>query len=161
MIVLIRCDDRLIHGQIMTRIVQHYFVKKIIAIDDFTANNAILKSIFEKAVPPSMTAKVVTVEGSYDEIEKAINDSEKTLILCRTPVVARDLFEKHVNLPKSLMIGPVASKSNSVAYSFGSYLNEAEVNACEAMLKQGIEVFFQVVPDQKRTDWNDAKQNIK
>ena len=39
MINLIRCDDRLIHGQCMTRLVQHYFIKNIIVIDEFTATN--------------------------------------------------------------------------------------------------------------------------
>ena len=34
MINLIRCDDRLIHGQCMTRLVQHYFIKNIIVIDE-------------------------------------------------------------------------------------------------------------------------------
>ena len=39
MINLIRCDDRLIHGQCMTRLVQHYFIKNIIVIDEFTPTN--------------------------------------------------------------------------------------------------------------------------
>ena len=43
MINLIRCDDRLIHGQCMTRLVQHYFIKNIIVIDEFTATNPTMK----------------------------------------------------------------------------------------------------------------------
>lgn len=161
MITLIRCDDRLIHGQIMTRIVQHYFVKRIIAIDDFTANNPILKSIFEKASPPGMTTKVETFDNSTSLIEAALEDNINTLVLFRTPITAEKLFNRHENLPKSLMVGPVASKPNSKSFNFGSYLDDSEQEACERMVEKGIEIYFQIVPGEKRTEWHEAKAQAK
>ena len=41
MISLVRCDDRLIHGQCMTKIVKDYDIKKIMVIDEFTALNPV------------------------------------------------------------------------------------------------------------------------
>ena len=41
MIVLARCDDRLIHGQCMTVIVQEYDIRSIIIVDNETAENPI------------------------------------------------------------------------------------------------------------------------
>lgn len=161
MISLVRCDDRLIHGQIMTRIVQHFFIKRIIAVDDFTASNPVLKSIFEKAVPPGMTAHVTSFDHSYELISKAQNDNVNTLILFRTPLMAERLFNRHEKLSDSLMIGPVASKPNSKSYNFGSYLNEEEAQAVENLVSNGIEVYFQVVPGEKRTEWTEAKAQAK
>ena len=58
MICLVRCDDRLIHGQCMTVIVKAYDIQEIIVVDEFTATNAILKTVFKTAVPPSMKADI-------------------------------------------------------------------------------------------------------
>ena len=41
MLTLIRCDDRLIHGQCMTVIVKDYDIERILVVDDFTATNPI------------------------------------------------------------------------------------------------------------------------
>ena len=49
MINLIRCDDRLIHGQCMTRLVQHYFIKNIIVIQFILQAGNIMSIGFEKA----------------------------------------------------------------------------------------------------------------
>ena len=43
MISLVRCDDRLIHGQCMTVIVKAYDIQEIIVVDQFTATNAVLE----------------------------------------------------------------------------------------------------------------------
>ena len=50
MIQLIRSDERLIHGQCMTQVVKTYDIQEIIVIDDATAENALLKRIFCKAL---------------------------------------------------------------------------------------------------------------
>ena len=56
MLTLIRCDDRLIHGQCMTVIVKAYDIEEIIVVDNFTATNSVLKTVFRTAVPPHMKA---------------------------------------------------------------------------------------------------------
>ncbi|RKM63506.1 PTS mannose/fructose/sorbose transporter subunit IIB, partial [Clostridioides difficile] len=38
-----RCDDRLIHGQVIYKWVKHLGVKKIVVVDDETTNDVIAK----------------------------------------------------------------------------------------------------------------------
>ena len=63
MIVFIRCDDRLIHGQCKTKIIPLNKITRVIGVDDATAANPMLKRIFEMAapqapkVPPSFKMK--------------------------------------------------------------------------------------------------------
>ena len=47
MIVFIRCDDRLIHGQCQTKIIPLNKITRVIGVDDATAANPMLKRIFE------------------------------------------------------------------------------------------------------------------
>lgn len=87
MINLIRCDDRLIHGQCMTRLVQHYFIKHIIVIDEFTATNSTMKYVVEKIAMPGMKNDVYTVEEAIDPIREAIADKVRTMIVFRFPLL--------------------------------------------------------------------------
>ena len=93
MINLIRCDDRLIHGQCMTRLVQHYFIKNIIVIDEFTATNPTMKYVVEKIAMPGMKNEVYTVDQAADPIREAINSKVGTMIVFRFPAIARTLFD--------------------------------------------------------------------
>ena len=58
MISLIRCDERLIHGQCMQFIVRDYSIKRILAVDNATAMNNVLKKIFTTEVIKAMKEDV-------------------------------------------------------------------------------------------------------
>lgn len=75
MINLIRCDDRLIHGQCMTRLVQHFKIKHIIVVDDFTANDPTMRAIIKMLAMPGMENEAVSVKDAIEPIKKAIDDN--------------------------------------------------------------------------------------
>ncbi|MEG1462889.1 MAG: PTS sugar transporter subunit IIB [Anaerorhabdus sp.] len=160
MINLVRCDDRLIHGQCMTKIVQHFFIKEIIVIDDFTANNAVLKLVFEKAVPPSMKAAVYRIDNCEEAIRSSITNDIGTLILFRSPLIAEKLYDLIDELPKTFMIGPVAKKAGGKEANFGTYLSKEEIESLARMVDKNIEPYFQILPEQKRFNWDDVKGKL-
>lgn len=160
MINLVRCDDRLIHGQCMTKIVQHYFIKQIIVVDDFTAKNAVLKLVFEKAVPPSMKASVYTIDDCEEAIRSAIDSNVETLILFRSPLVVEKIYEKVENLTKTFMIGPISKKKGGKEANFGTYLLPEEIESLTRMVSNNIIPYFQILPEQKRFEWNDVKTKL-
>lgn len=160
LIALIRCDDRLIHGQCMTAIVTSFAIRSIIVIDDFTATNPLLRSIFEKAVPPSMKASVYTTEGSYEPVKKALTDDVKTLVLFKNPVTYKCLLENVPGLPKELMIGPMSSKPGAKEVNSGTYLSAKDAQIVEELVNNGISVYFQILPTMKRFSWADVKAKL-
>lgn len=160
MINLIRCDDRLIHGQCMTRLVQHYGIKHIIVIDEFTAKDPTMKMVIEKIAMPGMRNEAVTLEDSIEPIKKAMQDNVGTMIVFRFPLIAKELFERIEGLPKSLMIGPVQKQSEEVVNpQAGTYLTPTEMEALSVLESEGVEVFFQIVPDMKRLDFREFKKS--
>ena len=52
-VVLFRCDDRLIHGQCIVRVINDGKINKIILVDDYTASNPIMVNIYKMSVPPT------------------------------------------------------------------------------------------------------------
>lgn len=162
LINLIRVDDRLIHGQCMTRLVPHYSIKHIIVVDEFTANNSIMKMVIEKAAMPGVKNEVFNVVGCYDPITKAINDPVATMIVFRYPQIAKDIFDHVEGLPKSLMVGPVQKKDGATTIIDGTYCSKEEMKVFDYLEdNHHVDVFFQVVPDMKRTEWKDIRNTIE
>lgn len=160
MINLIRCDDRLIHGQCMTRLVQHFSIKHIIVIDEFTANNPIMKMVIEKAAMPGMKNEAHTFQTAIDPIKNAVKDSTGTMIVFRFPHIAKLLFDEINTLPKELMVGPVQKRENTKTICDGTYVTQEEINDFNYLDQKGIEIYFQAVPDMKRINWSDVKTKI-
>lgn len=157
MINLIRCDDRLIHGQCMTRLVQHFKIKHIIVIDEFTAKNPAMKMVIEKLTLPNMKNEVFTQEDAIEPIKKAMNDTVGTMIVFRFIATAKYIYEQIDGLRNSLMIGPVVKRENTFTAQPGSYLTREELQILRDLAThQGIEIYFQTLPDMKRTELKDV-----
>ena len=161
LILLMRCDDRLIHGQCMTRVVPSYAIKDIIAIDDITAGNSILKNVFVSAIPPNMTASIYTTADSYEPVKKALEDNSKTLVIFRNPAVYKHLLDNVPDIPKHMNIGPMSSKNNSQEVNTGTYLDAKDIEVVDELVNRGVDVYFQIVPDQKKYSWDEVKKKIK
>jgi len=160
MINLIRCDDRLIHGQCMTRLVPHYKIKHILVIDEFTATNPVMRMVFEKVAMPGMKNDVFTLDTAIETIKTAVTNDVSTMIVFRFPLIAKDLFEKIENLPKSLMVGPVQKRDDALTVQNGTYCTKEELLMFDELAKAGVDVFFQVVPDMKRLDWDEVRGKL-
>lgn len=85
MIVLARCDDRLIHGQCMTVIVQEYDIRSIIIVDNETAENPILRVVFETAGTNSAPVAVCTAFEALSRISEAMISPVNVLLLMKSP----------------------------------------------------------------------------
>ena len=161
MISLIRCDDRLIHGQCMVRLVQHFKLNHIIVIDDMTASNSILKSIFEKSAMPGMKISVYTHENCKEGLVEALSSKMSVMVVFRFPTTIKTIFDLVPELPKSVMIGPVQMRNGCKEIQLGTYLSQEEIEVVRHYVEnEGIDIHFQVIPDQKRLSWNNVKDKV-
>ena len=83
------------------------------------------------------------------------------MIVFRFPTIARALFDQVPELPKSLMIGPVQKRDDTITVQDGTYLTRSEIDDLDYLDAKGIEIFFQVVPDMKRIEFKEFKNKIK
>lgn len=159
-ISIFRCDDRLIHGQCIVRVLNDFDVKKILLVDDFTATNPVLKNVYQMAVPPKVKVEVLELEKSYEEIQEAIHNEESTLILIKEPIAARDIFANVEGLKKELNIGPMSNRKGTVKATYFANLLKEEVDAIETLHNDGIRVYFQQVTDQKAVEWETIREKV-
>ncbi|WP_019239744.1 MULTISPECIES: PTS system mannose/fructose/N-acetylgalactosamine-transporter subunit IIB [Enorma] len=160
MIVLVRCDDRLIHGQCMTVIVKEYDIKTILVVDDTTASNPILKSVFSAAVPSNMKARVVTVDQAVSKIKAAAENDVRTMVLMKSPEVYYQLLEKSPELPRDLNIGPMSARKGAIDVHPAIHLLPQEGEAIKQAVAAGAHVWFRQVPGQPIIEWDEVKDRF-
>lgn len=160
MVGLIRCDDRLIHGQCIFRVLNDYKIKRILLIDDITASNAVLKSIYELAAPANVETKILTSEEAIGHVEAAVNDDVSTLVLFKFPKVALELFTKIEGLKKELNIGPMSNRTGTKKVTIFSHILEEEAEDIEKLSGMGVRVYFQQVDDEKAVEWSKAREEF-
>lgn len=70
-VTVMRIDDRLIHGQIVTRWIDYAEAKKILVVDDKAAADSMQQMLLKLAVPSGITLDVRAIPGerSRDGLE--------------------------------------------------------------------------------------------
>lgn len=160
MIKLLRCDDRLIHGQCVTKIINYYDVQDIIVIDDFTATNSIIKKIFESALPKEITGKIVTQEESIQCVREAIENDRNTIVLMRTPEIMEKLYLSIPELPKEYNVASIPGGKDKKEVTNFAYLNENQIHAVKQIHEMGVHIWFQLVPSSESYEWNQVESKL-
>ncbi len=145
-IVLARVDDRLIHGQVMTAWIQYTGGNHIGIVDDVTAQDDFTKQIMQMAVPAGIKLDIYNVQEAPQKINA--NQTDKLIILAKTPQVFLQLIQAQVALPGVIIGGMGANKGRQKVYK-NIFMNAAEKQAVQAIGAQGVEVKIQVIPDEK------------
>lgn len=160
MIKLIRADERLIHGQCMQFIVNDYQIKEIIVVDDETAANKMLKSIFEMAVPKNLKASVYTVNEAIPKVSAANTNAVNTLILMKNPRTLIPLLKAVSDLPKILNIGPQMARGGIKCVDFAT-LHPKDIEACKELTKNGVRVYFNSIgANGTSTEWKALETRV-
>mgnify|MGYP002672722341 CR=1 FL=1 len=141
MICLIRSDERLIHGQCMQFICSDFSIKDIVVVDDTTAKNPLLKSIFENAVPKAINANVYTLEDAVPFIEAAKTNSTNTLVLMKHPRTLLKIRELVNGLPDELNIGPQMARNGIKCADYATLAKE-DIEVCKQLTADGVRVYF-------------------
>jgi len=151
----------MIHGQCIVRVLGDFKIERVIGVDDFTAGNAVLKRIYEMALPPHISGGVHTTSDALCLIGESISDNKNTLVLVKNPQTAHALYKESEALPKELNIGPMSSRKGAVKATMYAYLTDEEVSAVDEMTAMGVRVYFNQTIDQKTDEWTNLKASMK
>ena len=147
-VVLARVDDRLIHGEVVTAWTPTFKANKIIIIDDEVA-----KDTFNVRV-------VYNVEKAAEKLMVQGVPGERLLLLAKTPTTYNRLIKAGVPL-KEVNLGGAGIRGERQPFINNVALNPEEVLACEEMQKAGVNVYYQLVPEQSVVKIDDALKKAK
>ena len=159
MITFIRVDDRLIHGQCQTKIIPMNKINRVIGVDDNTANNPMLKRIFEMAAPSGVKVTVHTFEDALTPISKCMVNDKRTLIIVRRPSTILKLYERIPDLYKEVNVANIPMENEGFLIRKDIWIDNEQLAAIKKLDELGVNLFFQQFPGDGAENfyWKDVK----
>lgn len=159
-IEFLRVDDRIIHGQVVTRWAMEYPCDGLIAINDKAASDKLIKSVL-KAASQKKTF-IFTFEEFEQKKQKMIDSEKKYFLITKNPVdMARILVDYDMNVNTNLVnVGPQSARDNTTTVNKNADITQEEALAYEKIYKKGYAIDFRLVPDGTSVLWKDVRSKF-
>ena len=149
-IVLVRIDDRLIHGQVMTSWLNYTSANKIMIIDDEVANDAFMKSVLKTCVPANVKLATFTVEKAAARLKKGFA-GDKCIILVKYPktlyrLMSEGIVFDHVN------IGGMGVSGDRTKFFRNISASEEEKKMLKELVEAGSKIDVRIIAEDSETD---------
>ena len=157
---LMRVDDRLIHGQVMTKWSKGMGTNALYVVDDATASDEFMKQIYISTnSSSSLSIKVFAVNEVIEAWKENQFGNDKVILLFKRILDAKKVIDSGVPA-EHLNIGGIAKKPNSKFVISTVGLTKEDAELLREVQKKGVEVYFQIVPDTKKVPLNDALREL-
>lgn len=159
-VTLVRIDDRVLHGQTVTRWLGTRPCKGILIVDDGVAKDEFQTKIFKNAAPAGIKVGVYDEEEGGKRITKAMSVDNGYFVICKSPRTLVHLLDAGVDFGKKVNVGPMSARANTISAGRNCALTEDEAAAFEELEQRGIKVEFQLIPDHTATPWKSVKEKL-
>lgn len=147
-LVLTRIDDRLIHGQVMTAWIKNKAAQQVVIVDDGTAADEYMIEVLEMAIPEDIAIGIFTKEEGVEFFSQGLD--APTILLVKGPSALLYLVEHGIEIDEVDVGGMGARADRSTLYKNIS-TSPQENEEFKALLGHGVNVFIQVMPQDKPT----------
>lgn len=159
--VYVRVDDRLIHGQTIVAWCPTLGIEEIIAVDDVSAANPMLKSILTMGVPKNYVTQIVTTAEAKELLRE---QSEKCrLVIVKVPEKLAELGDA-IEGCEQLILGNMAKRPDTLHKVSGAtgifYLSEADVRLLDELAGKGIDIVFHQLPNASKVTWKAFRESV-
>ncbi len=149
-ILLSRIDERLIHGQVMTRWITGFYITRIILVDDKIAKDDFMVDVLMLSAPVGVEVLALTVEDALKFIQSDTSDA-KTLLLFKEIRYAKALADNGFLVPK-LNIGNIGSSPIRKPVTREVFMSLEEQAMAKELCNKGMYIYIQKLPSDKEVD---------
>ncbi|MFC1554980.1 PTS system mannose/fructose/N-acetylgalactosamine-transporter subunit IIB [candidate division KSB1 bacterium] len=148
-IVLVRIDDRLIHGQVTVGWGGFLSPDRILLVSDEIANNEWEKELYENCVPYNISVSILTVEEAVLALAKNGFKEERIILLAESPSVITNLVKQGVSF-QQVNIGGMHYKNDKKKILPYVYIDDNDKNDFLYLSNNNIELICQDLPQSKK-----------
>ena len=130
----VRVDDRMIHGQTVTRWSLEYPCTGLIAVNDAAAKNPVLKGAYKSA--SDKKTFVWGVDEFIAKSKKVIESKDNYFLITKNPVDMKKILVDAGFVPsdvKTVIIGPCNDRPGAVKLGNNQSITQEEAEALEAI----------------------------
>lgn len=149
-VVLVRIDDRLIHGQVMTSWLNYTGANKIMIIDDGVAADPFMKSVLKTCVPANVRLATFGVEKAALRLKKGFA-GDKCIVLVKYPETLHRLMKEGV-LFDEINIGGMGVSGTRTKFFRNISASEEEKKMLKEMVEAGAKISVRIIAEDSATD---------
>lgn len=136
---LVRIDDRLIHGQVVTVWAKEAKAERILICSDEVEKDEIRKRLLLQVAPPGIKVNVVSVDKAIRVYNNPKYENDKVFLLFTCPKDILRMVEGGVGI-KSVNIGGMAYKSGKTQITKAVSVDEVDRETFNKLNEKGIEL---------------------
>ncbi|WP_182199760.1 PTS sugar transporter subunit IIB [Paraliobacillus salinarum] len=159
MIVKLRIDDRLLHGQVAYSWRSALSYEAIVIADNNAANDEIRKMALKTSNPDGVRLAIRTVDEAAKLVENPKLQSMKVFVICSNPKSAYELLEQIQEEPV-LNVGGMQKYDDKVLFSPAVYVSKEDIEYLDKIQDKGIEIEVRQVPNENAKNYNDLKNKL-
>jgi len=161
-VVLLRVDDRYIHGQITAKWMQRVNGQAIWVVSDALGKNPVLKSLQESLAPPGSKVKISSVNEALKECASVDKGDERVVLLVASPEDALTVMKNGIGVDH-VNVGQMGFKHGKKQVSKTVSVDANDVKAFKEIIKMGVRLEYQQLPDfpQKPVDFEATLKEMK
>lgn len=156
----VRIDDRVLHGQIVTRWTKTKPCKGIVIVDETIANDKFQKQIFLSAAPEGIKVGIFGLEEGAKRIKRAMEVTNPYFLICKSPRTLVNILDAGTDFGDSINVGPMSSRADTITIGKNCSLTSDEITAFSELVKRGKNIEFQLIPDYTAVSWDTMKAKI-
>ncbi len=150
-LVLIRIDDRMIHGQVVEGWARLLKIEHILLVNDAVSQNEMQKKLCCMAVPSSIKVSIKSIDAAARMVKDHAFDKAKTLALFARPADVLGFIKKGVPL-KSVNVGGMHYSEGKRQILKYISVGPEDVNVFKELASMGIEIEGRAVPTDERIE---------
>ncbi|WP_319543917.1 PTS sugar transporter subunit IIB [uncultured Pseudodesulfovibrio sp.] len=144
--ILVRIDNRLIHGQIIETWLPYTGAKQVVVANDELAHDILQQEIMSLAIPQTVDSSFVGVDALNDLLEQMNFDSGQTIVLFSSCADAKRAYEAGFDFD-ILNIGNVHYSPGKKQISPSVALSDEDENCLKILNRKGVKLDFRCVPN--------------
>ena len=148
-IVLVRIDDRLIHGQVVEGWLKTIRANHIIIVSDEVARDRMQQTLLAMAVPSSLKVTSLSVEDAASMLRQNLYENERVLLLLSRPMDVMRLLELGVSLT-SVNVGGMHYAPGKRQLLRNLCVDNDDIRALKYAGSHGVELEGRVLPSDDR-----------
>ncbi|PAV28385.1 PTS sugar transporter subunit IIB [Virgibacillus profundi] len=159
MIIKMRIDDRLLHGQVAYSWKSALSYEAIVIADDNAANDEVRKMALKMSNPDGVRLAIRSVEDAAKLVKNPKLQAMKVFVIFSNPKAAYDFIEKIDEKPV-LNIGGMQKQDDKVLLSPAVYVSKEDISYLDKIQEKNIEIEVRQVPNEKSKNYTSLKNKL-
>ncbi len=144
--MIVRVDDRLIHGQVLVGWASHHSLTRIIVGNDEIANNEWERNLLLMAAPDHIEALAISLTDTLPYFsDEALKSAKRTMVLLNSPTDLATLADLGLP-PGEINFGGIHFDVGRVEYLPYIFLTPGEVDICKNLIERGFSLECRDLP---------------